>query len=425
MNFDEYLAENCRYCETVLPKPFLDLGTSPLANNFPTKEALNKEEARFPLALSLCPSCRLVQLSHIVPPDLMFKNYLYVSSTTKTFQKHFADYAGKVAEKLEGRDNPLAVDIGSNDGLLLSYYQDKGMRTVGVDPAENLAEEANQNGLQTICRYFDKEAVELIKAEHGAADVVSGNNVFAHIGDIQSVMRNVVSLIKEDGFFVVEFPYFVTMVEELLFDMIYHEHLSYIAIAPLSMFAKTFKMQIFDIEPVSSHGGSLRVYMQKEGGPFKISGVVTQFLELEKQRGYLDDAIYAEFAEKVMGVKQKLRDAIEAACKAGGRVAGYGAPAKATTILNFCELTVDNLDYVVDDNPLKQERFVPGTRIPIVSSEHLEAEPPSLLVIFAWNFATEILNKIGHLQDKGVRFIVPLPQPRTVLPDPPKSTLSP
>ncbi|MDD5216482.1 MAG: class I SAM-dependent methyltransferase [Candidatus Omnitrophica bacterium] len=405
---DQYLKKTCRYCRTPLPAAFLDLGSVALANSYVPVSAPVNEEFRCPLRTTLCPSCHLVQLTHVVPPDLMFKHYLYVSSTTKTFQKHFADYACTVREKLGNAKNPLAVDIGSNDGLLLACYQQESLRAVGVDPATNLAEEANQKGLRTLNRYFDKACVTAILAEFGKAHAVSGNNVFAHINDIHAVCRNVSELLDKNGIFVIEFPYLGVMLEKMYFDMIYHEHLSYIAVTPLTRLLPQFGMEVFDIQEVASHGGSLRVFIKKKEGRHKIEPVVSAFLAEEKRRGFDSEQVYRTFAGKVMKVKTDLLACIEKIRAEGRSIAGYGAPAKASTIINFCELNTRQIDYVVDDNPLKQNHFVPGTRIPIVSSARLETHRPDFIIIFAWNFAREILGKIEPLKQRGVRFIVPL-----------------
>jgi len=459
-SYDQYKKNACRYCDTKLDEPFLDLGLSPLANNLPKADEQDAEEFKCPLALTKCPKCHLVQLSHVVPADLMFAHYLYVSSTTKTFQIHFAEYAKDLKTRLLGISNksvianpakaqvkqslssgllrrpakdgtsrnddqevsiggpgltqPLAVDIGSNDGLLLSCYQKEGMRAVGIEPAKNLADVANQNGFTTINQYFGENAVKEIIQKHGHADIISANNVFAHIDDVQSVLKNVNTLLDEDGIFVIEFPYLLTMFEKMFFDMIYHEHLSYIAITPLDYFAKRFGLEIFDIKEVPSHGGSLRVFIKKKTGAFPVSKTVGKYLENEVGKGTNSEQAYLAFAGRVRKVKAEILRCIQKIKSEGKSIAGYGAPAKATTIVNYCSLDTSQIDYVVDDNPLKQNRLVPGTRIPIVSSDHLNQKPPDYLLIFAWNFAKEILAKLAPLKQKNIKFIVPLPKPEIV-----------
>jgi len=407
---NQYKKNLCRYCDTPLPAPFLELGTMPLANNLPRKEDLSTPEFACPLSLVFCEKCGLVQLSHVVPPELMFSHYLYVSSTTKTFQEHFAEYARDVRGRITG-DKPLAVDLGSNDGLLLSCYQKEGMRICGVDPAKNLAAEANQKGLTTLNHFFNQGSVDEILKRFGAASVVSGNNVFAHIDNIQSVLKNVSRLLAPQGIFVIEFPYLGTMLDELLFDMTYHEHLSYIGVTALKFVAERFGFQIFDIREVPSHGGSLRVFMQKQEGGRVPAAVVQQFLDREKQEKHLVLATHQAFAQRVLRVKDDFVKLIRQLKSQGKTISGFGAPAKASTLCNFYGLTPDLIDYVVDDNPLKQNRYIPGMHIPIVPSSHLQAHPTDYVVIFAWNFAREIMKKIGHLENRGTRFLVPLFNP--------------
>jgi SAM-dependent methyltransferase len=408
---DLYRKQSCRYCATPLPPAFLDLGPVALANSYVKPEELSKPEFKCSLALTRCAKCGLVQLTHVVPPDMMFKNYLYVSSTTKTFRDHFAQYASRVKSRVTAKEKPLAVDIGSNDGLLLSCYQKEGMQAVGIDPAENLSQAANANGLVTLNRYFDAESVKQIRERFGPADAVSANNVFAHIDDIESVCRNVSALLDEKGIFSIEFPYLVTMMDELLFDMIYHEHLSYIAVTPLQFVLNRFGFQIFDIERVASHGGSLRVFAQKTSGGRPVAPIVGELIRKEQERGLSDAPAYDVFAQQVRETKSRFLEQLAAIKKAGKSVSGYGAPAKASTLINYFGLNKQDIAYVVDDNPLKQGYLVPGAQIPIVPSARLLDKPTDYVVLFAWNFAKEILQKIGHLKEKGVEFIVPVGQP--------------
>ena len=413
---DQYRKTRCRYCESPLPRePFLDLGATALANSFLTPEDAKKEEFVCPLRLAWCSRCGLVQLCDGVPPDLMFANYLYVSSTTETFRKHFAAYAKAAKARLIKKAGPvLAVDIGSNDGLLLSCYQNEGIKAVGVEPAKNLSEEANRRGLTTLHEYFGAEAVEKILKDYGPADIISGNNVFAHIDDIHSVLRNVHRLLHPQGFFVIEFPYLVVMVEQMLFDMVYHEHLSYIAVAPLQKVLERFGLEIFGIEEVASHGGSLRVYIQKENAGHPIGSEVEKFLTNEREKGYGSFEIYQQFGKRVLQVKKNLLKFVAQAKSEKKSLSGYGAPAKGNTLINFCGFRAADFAYIVDDNPLKQNLLAPGSRIPVVPSQRLFDEPTDYVVIFAWNFAEEIIKKLGALKPKGVKFIIPLPEPRIV-----------
>lgn len=412
---DPYRKTSCRYCQSPLPESFLDLGIMALANSFLKKEELRQDEFVCPLRLSWCSHCWLVQLSDVVPADKMFRNYLYVSSTTETFKRHFSEYAKKAkARLLTATGNLLAVDIGSNDGLLVSCYQKEGMKAVGVEPAYNLSEDANRSGIPTLNDYFGARAVDTILSQYGPADIISGNNVFAHIDDIHDVCRNARRLLKPQGFLVIEFPYLGIMLEEMLFDMIYHEHLSYIGVRALTKLVEQFGLEIFAIEEVSSHGGSLRVFIQKKSAGHKISSEVSEFIKQETEKGYGSFKTYQEFAEKVLRVKIDLLREVSRILSKGKRISGYGAPAKGNTLINYCGLNPSQIDYIVDDNPLKQHLFTPGAKIPVVPSSHLFSQPTGYVVLFAWNFAEEIIKKLQPLREKNVKFMIPLPRLQVV-----------
>lgn len=414
MPSDKYVRNNCRYCNSKLPQAILELGSQPLANSFLKKEEAQNPEFTCPLNITRCTNCGLVQLTHIVPADLMFSHYLYVSSTTKTFQTHFAEYARDLKEKSARKDHLFAVDIGSNDGLLVSCYMNEGMKAVGVDPAKNLAEDANKRGISTINRYFDEETVSMIKKQYGNADIISGNNVFAHIDDIQSVCRNVANLLSDTGIFVIEFPYLSIMLEDMVFDMIYHEHVSYINVTPLKYLMALHQLEIFDIKKVASHGGSLRVFIQKKGGAYKIANVVTLYLNDEEQKGYNTQQAYIDFADRVTKVRESLLEFIKVAKGEKKSIAGYGAPAKGNTIINYCNFNPEQISFIVDDNPLKQNMLAPGSKIPVVNSQYLAEHPTDYVIIFAWNFAEEIIKNNKQLKEKGVKFIIPLPKPKII-----------
>ncbi|MBC7864448.1 MAG: methyltransferase domain-containing protein [Bacteroidia bacterium] len=411
---EEFRKKGCRYCDSSLGKPFLELGSMALANSFVPKTEASAAEFECPLSLSRCENCGLIQLADVVPAEMMFTNYLYVSSTTATFRKHFAEYAKSVKDKSFRKENLVAVDIGSNDGLLVSCFVNEGMKGVGVEPAVNLSSDANKNGVPTINRYFDHETVLEIISKYGKADIITANNVFAHIDDSQAVCRNANDLLSDTGMFVIEFPYLVTMVEEMLFDMIYHEHLSYIALISLKFLMNRFKMEIFDVDYVSSHGGSLRVFIQKEGGPYKVSDTVEKMMKNELEKGYDKQEIYTAFAHKVNMTKDKLVAFVKEAKAAGKTISGYGAPAKGNTLINFCNFDDDQISYIVDDNPLKQNMLAPGSKIPVMPGSYLNEHPTDYVIIFAWNFAKEIIAKIQHLKEKNVKFIIPLPEPSVV-----------
>lgn len=411
---DTYRKTKCRYCTGPLAEPFLELGTMPLANSLIDPKKLPAEEFACPLSVTRCPACALVQLTHVVPAEIMFSNYLYVSSTTQTFRDHFAAYAKSVKAKSIAKGPLLAVDIGSNDGLLLSCYEKEGMKAVGIEPAVNLSKAANAAGRTTINRYFDRTSVDQVIKNHGRAHIVSANNVFAHIDDIYSVFENVLSLLDDRGIFVIEFPYLVTMFEKMFFDMIYHEHLSYISLLALDHITKRFGLEMFDVEEVASHGGSLRVFMQKQKAGHPISGAIRRLMDNEVAKGYRQAAVYERFGAQVRQVREDLIGMVSLLKSKSKTISGYGAPAKATTIINYCRFNASQIDFIVDDNPLKQGMLLPGARIPIVPSDTLMSHTPDAVIIFAWNFADEIMRKISPLKNRGVEMIVPLPEPKII-----------
>ncbi|MBL4752387.1 MAG: class I SAM-dependent methyltransferase [Flavobacteriales bacterium] len=411
---DQHKKSNCRYCNTPLSEPFLELGSMPLANSFLKKEELNDKEFTCPLSLVYCETCSLVQLSHVVPAELMFSHYLYVSSTSATFREHFKDYAKDAIARSTASGTRLAVDIGSNDGLLLHNFVKEGINAVGVDPATNLSDQANEEGLTSINRYFDAECVRIITENHGKADIITANNVFAHIDDSQSVCKNVSDLLSDDGMFIIEFPSLHTMYSEMFFDMIYHEHLSYIGLEALQHLYRNHNLEIFDVIETSAHGGSRRVFAQKIGAHNEVSDNVAETLEAEFKACLSQNFKHTEFAEAVSNIRTNLRTFVSEAKKQGKKIAGYGAPAKGNTIINYCNFNSNDIDYIVDDNALKQNMFTPGAHIPVFSSKILHDDPPDMLIIFAWNFAEEIIHKIHFLQESGTQFIIPLPIPRII-----------
>lgn len=408
------LIMKCRICSSKNLEKFLSLGESPLANNFLKKEDLEKEELKFPLELVFCNICQLVQLSYVVDPKLMFKNYVYVSSTSNTFRQHFTKMAEDLKKDFNLDENSLAIDIGSNDGVLLNGLQKFNIKVTGVEPATNVAKIAEENGVETINDFFNKEVVNKIIDKKGKADVVTACNVFAHIDNINSVIENVKLLLKDSGIFVIEVQYLVNTIEDMTFDNIYHEHLSYYSLTALKYFFEKRNMEIFNAIKILTHGGSLRVFTQQKNNKRKINENVNKILDHEKKIGINNIEVYKEFADKVYSVKEKLNSYIQNIKKGNRIIVGYGAPAKSTTLLNFCSIRKKEIDYIIDDNPLKIELYTPGTHIPILSSGELEKNTPDYIIILAWNFAPEILKKTKKYTDKGVKFIIPLPEPRIV-----------
>ncbi len=401
----------CHICGNGGVKPFLSLGETALANSYLSKEQLSKPERKFPLEVAFCEVCKLVQLTCVVPPGLLFKHYLYVTSTSNTFRVHFTKYAEDVAREFGLDKNSLVVDIGSNDGLLLKGFQKPGVKVVGVEPADNLAGLANRDGVETINDYFNSSVVDRILSSKGKADIVTANNVFAHTTTIHDIARNVGRLLKDEGVFIIEAAYFVNMLRDMTFDGIYHEHLFHYSLTPLDYFFRKSGMQIFRVQVVPSHGGSLRVFVKKAESHRPVDASVAAMLQKERELGIHDFRTYEEFARRVYVSREKLVKLVKGLKAQGKSIAGYGAPAKATTLLSFCNLGSDIIDCIVDDSPLKQGLYLPGMHIPIVSPEALDKRQPDYILILAWNFAEEILRKAKKHSDAGVKFIIPVPEP--------------
>jgi len=406
--------KRCRSCNSEKLEKFLSLGETTLANTYLSEDQLNQKENKFPLETVICEDCKLVQLSYIVPPELMFKNYLYVTSTTKTFREHFTKMAEEVTKMFNLGKNSLVVDIGSNDGLLLKGFQNFGVSTIGVEPAENLISIALENGVETINDFFNENVVDEIIKRKGKADVVTGNNVFAHIHDIKDVVKNVKNLLKDNGIFIVEVQYLVDKIQKLTFDNIYHEHLTYYTLTTIKRFFEMNDMEVFNVQRVDTHGGSIRVFVQKKNGKHEVSNSINNILEEEKKLDVENIKTYEEFAKKVYAVKSKLLGFLDRIKKEGKSIVGYGAPAKATTLLGFCGIGTNYLDYIVEDNPLKHGLYTSGGHIPIVNPKMLDESKPEYALILAWNFTKEILEKNSKYREQGIKFIIPLPEPRIV-----------
>ncbi|MDO8563588.1 MAG: NAD-dependent epimerase/dehydratase family protein [Nanoarchaeota archaeon] len=404
------LERQCRICNNSALKTVLSLGKTPLANNLLSESELNKEEL-FPLELMYCNSCHLCQLSYVTPPEKLFKHYVYVTSTTETFKEHFRKMALELSQSLNLNSSSLVVDIGSNDGLLLKNFKDMGIRVIGVEPAENIASIARNNGIDTISDFFNEVVAEDILRIKGKADLITANNVFAHVGNIKELTNNVKKVLSAEGVFCIEVQYLLDTIQKLTFDNIYHEHLSYFSVLSLEEFFKRNEMQIFRVEHEDSHGGSIRVFVGRKGSKHQIEESVQKFINIEKQAGLDKSETYEKFAEKVYTIRDKFQSFIKNVKNANKRIIGYGAPAKATTFLNFCKVDKGSLEYIVEDNPLKHGLIVPGVKIPIVSKEILEKDSPDYITVLAWNFAEEILRKNEHHKKRGIKFVLPYPDP--------------
>ena len=404
----------CRICQSSNLEKFLSLGETPLANSFLKKEELDNKESRFPLEICLCNNCKLVQLSHVVPAEFMFKNYVYVSSTSNTFKLHFAEIAEYISKEFKLNSDSLVVDIGSNDGILLKPFKDFGVQVLGIEPAVHIANIARKNGIDTRAEFFSPELAARIVKDKGKAKIVTGTNVFAHIDDLDKVISGVKELLEDDGVFITESPYLVDFIQKRYFDLVYHEHLSYWAVSPLITLFKRFDISVVDVQKVNVHGGSIQVFAMKNGKNIKIKKSVKEFLNLEKKMQLANSDTYINFAKKVLENKMKLISLLTKLRLSGKIIVGYGAPAKGNTLLNYFKIGPEIIDYIVDDSPFKQGLYTPGTHIPVVSPDKIFKDKPDYILILAWNFADSIIKKLGDYKKGGGKFIIPVPRPYIV-----------
>ncbi len=400
----------CRLCDSGDLSLVLSLTPTPPANAFVTVDALDTLQECFPLDLHLCSACGHLQLLHVLAPSLLFADYVYVSGTSPSFVAHFEEYAASIMETYQPLPGALVVDIGSNDGTLLHFFQRAGMTIQGVDPARDIAKAACEAGIDTLNAFFNAALSAQIREDKGAAAVVTANNVFAHIDDLAGVVAGVRALLEEDGVFVFEVSYLADVLEKTLFDTIYHEHLSYHAVAPLVSFFSRNGMELIAAERVDTHGGSLRGAAQLASGAREVATSVVACLELEERLGLGRAETFHDFAERIDALKISLHDLLSGLKAEGQSIAGYGAPAKATTLMYHFGLGPDIIDFIVDDSSLKQGLYLPGLHVPVLPSEAITERGPDYLLILAWNFAQPIMANNSAFHEAGGRFIIPVPE---------------
>ena len=400
----------CRICKGRELHKVLSLGDQPHCNHFLTEEELSLPEARYPLDCYLCSECGLVQLGYVVPPEVMFRQYLYMSGTTRTLSQHFHQLAGQLVTQFELSPDSLVVDVGSNDGTFLRGFKARGMRVLGVDPAVNIAKIANDAGIETLCDFFGREAATRIRAEKGKARMVTAAGVFYHIPDLDDVVQGVGAVLADDGVFVVQANYLVDMLQKNTFDNIYHEHLCYYSLKPLTVLFRRFDMEVLDVERHPIHGGSIIVYVRK-GVTSTPKKRVDAMLMAEEEQGVYSRDTYTAFAERVEQIRDRLVTMLGGLKAQGKRIAAYGAPAKGNTLLNFCEIGPDLLEYAVEKNDLKVGRYTPGMHIPVVSEDQARRTPAAYYLVLPWNFLEEFLAKEQEFRANGGKFIVPVPMP--------------
>jgi SAM-dependent methyltransferase len=401
----------CLSCGGLDLRRVLSLGATPLANSFVDPGRAAEPEARYPLELVFCAGCALLQLSERVDPAILFRDYVYMTGTSSTMARHHESLASAHVARLSLGEESLVVDIASNDGSLLKAFAGKGVRTLGIEPAANLARVARDAGIDTIDRFFDVDCALSVVADFGHADLVCANNVLAHVPDLGGFLKGCRLLLGTSGVLSVEVPWLAPLVENLEYDTIYHEHLSYFSVLALRAAFSRAGLAIFDLEHLPVHGGTVRV-LARPGQSF--GAIVDETCALERQRGLDRAATFLEFAARVERSRAELRALLKSLKKQGRRVAAYGAPAKGNTLLNTCGIGPDLVEYTVDRNPLKVGKLTPGMRIPVMSRDRLDADPPDYLLILPWNLTDEIMQQESEFRRKGGRFVIPIPEPRVV-----------
>ncbi|MCB0097839.1 MAG: methyltransferase domain-containing protein [Caldilineaceae bacterium] len=406
----------CRFCGQALHHTVVDLGMSPLCESYLCAEQLNCMEPFYPLHVYVCDECYLVQLEEYVDPAEIFTEYAYFSSYADSWLQHAKAYTQQMTQRFGLDKESFVVEVASNDGYLLQYFVEQNIPVLGIEPAANVAKVAEEKGVPTLVEFFGCESAARLAAEGQMADLIAGNNVLAQVTDVNDFVGGLKLLLKPTGVITIEFPHIMTLIEGNQFDTIYHEHFSYFSFYTAAKIFERHGLKLFDVEEIPTHGGSLRIYgrhIEDESKP-----VTERALALhakEAAAGIADLEYYETFAEKVKETKRKLLDFLIEARRAGKTVVGYGAPGKGNTLLNYCGVRTDFLDYTVDRNPYKQGKFLPGTHIPIYHPDTIKETKPDYLFILPWNFRDEIMQQMSYIREWGGQFVVPIPEV-TVLP---------
>lgn len=406
-------AKICLGCGGQLPEPFLDLGHLPLANAFVSPVYANHPEPTFPLAVAYCSICHLVQLTVRVSPEKLFTEYLYFSSYSDSFLTHAKNMANSLIERFLLGVESRVLEIGSNDGYLLQYFQQRDIVVLGVEPAKNIAAAAERRGIPTLNQFFGSMLVDDILSSFGPVDLIIGNNVLAHVPAVNDFLQGVHACLKPSGVAVFEFPHVKELLDRIEFDTIYHEHVFYYSLSAVKKLAEHAGLELFDVSVQPVHGGSLRIFLQANH-THAIRPTVHALLEAEEQAGLTDPACYAVFAERVTALKENLVRLLQDLKLAGNRLAAYGAPAKGNTLLNYCGIGPDLVEFTVDRNPHKQGLLTPGVRLPIRPPGDLLIERPDYVMILPWNIANEIMAQQFEYRRRGGKFIIPVPESQIV-----------
>jgi C-methyltransferase C-terminal domain/Putative zinc binding domain/Methyltransferase domain len=404
-------AKPCRFCGSASLRTFVDLGMSPLCQTAPSVDDLSRGEVYYPLHVHICEDCFLVQLDVFEAPENIFGNYLYFSSYSDSWLKHCENYCNMMTQRFGLNQKSFVVEVASNDGYLLQYFVKGGVPVLGIEPAANVAKVAVEKGIPTISQFFGTKLAKELVAERGGADLVLGNNVLAQVPDLNDFVEGLKILLKPTGVLTLEFPQLLRLIESNEFDTIYHEHFSYFSFLTTIRILKAHGLRVFDVDELATHGGSIRVYAcRAEDLTHKVGPNVAKVIADEKRAGLDSVGGYEGFASQVQQTKFALLDFLLTAARQGKSVAGYGAPGKSATLLHYCGIGKDLIQYTVDRSPHKQGRFLPGSRIPIYHPDRIRETKPDYVVILPWNLKDEIMRQLDFIREWGGRFVVPIPK---------------
>lgn len=406
--------QSCRVCESKKLKSVINLGSTPLANAFLSKENLDSDEKYYPLEVNFCQNCSFLQLAHVVSSELLFSDYVYVSSTSQVFVKHFEDFAVNAAKKFDFKKDDLIVDIGSNDGILLKPFKKAGFKVLGIEPAKKIAEHAKKQGIETLPEFINVNLGKKISKKYGKAKMVTATNVFAHIDDLDEVMKSIKEFIDKDGVFMIEVAYLNDFIEKNYFDLVYHEHMSYWRVETFVRFFERQGMKAIDAQYVPVHGGSIRIFAADKKSKRAVNKSVNEFVKKERKLNLNKEKTFTDYSRNIEKNKILLLNLLHKTKSEGKKIVGYGAPAKGNTLLNYFGIGAEYLDCIVDDSSWKQGLFSPGKRIPVKSSAELRRNKADYLLILAWNFAPSIMEKNKEFKKKGGKFIIPAPKPKII-----------
>lgn len=400
----------CRFCGNELKETFVDLGMSPLSNSYLKFSTLQNKENFYPLHAYVCPKCYLVQLEEFESSEEIFSDYAYFSSFSKSWLKHAENYANMIVERFKFNSSSKVIEIASNDGYLLQYFIKKNIPVIGIEPAKNVADEAIKKGIPTKSEFFGADLAKKLINENMYADLLIGNNVLAHVPDLNDFVSGMKKLLADNGVITMEFPHLLKLIEKNQFDTIYHEHFSYLSLITVKRVFQKHDLDIFDVEELSTHGGSLRIYAKHiEDNTKDISINVDKIISKEIEMGLNKIETYKNFSEKVKKTKRDILNFLIHIKSEGKQICGYGAPAKGNTLLNYCGIGTDFLDYTVDISPHKQGLFLPGTHIPIFSPDKIRETKPDYVIILPWNIKEEIIEQMSFIKEWGGKFVTLIP----------------